>query len=666
MTRLVSRLLLASLLIAGARQATAQAAGAVGAKTAKKAAAAKPNVILVTIDTLRADHVGCYGDKSAQTPNLDSLCADGVHFTRAYTPVPTTLPAHSSILTGTFPMLHGMHDFSGNRLSPQQPTLATVLKQQGYATGAIVAAAVLDSRFGLNSGFDLYYDHFDFSRLAESNLEAMERPANEVMDQALGWLQQHRRKPFFLWVHLYDPHYPYNPPPPFAGKFKDRLYDGEIAFADSQLGRLLEYLKKHDLYRKAIMVVCGDHGEGLGEHEEKTHGFFIYNSTLHVPLIFKPAAKPNASAGAKSHVATANRSIDTPVSLVDILPTVLAAASAPLPPGLQGQDLMLNKASPAYSESFLARLHFNWSELRSLNRERYHFIEAPRPELYDTENDPGELHNLFPQKPAVSAEMRGELAGVIRQFTPASELAEKTSLDPAMLERLKSLGYAAVSPGSTATLSDTRLPDPKDRIATYELIAGGIEDSQHGRFEDSIKKLEAALVTEKDSVPVHYLLALDFYRQRDFAKAVREFSRVLELSPDYSLAAYYLGLAQAGSGEIDAAIDSFQRALTLDATNFSAAFNLGAAYLQKKLVPQAVAALERAIAINPEYAQAYRALGEIYLFEGNHDQALASLKRAAEIAPQDAKTHSLLARTYRAKGMISEAEAEMRKAERPQ
>src|SRR5947209_6933186 len=244
-----------------------------------------PNVVVITIDTLRADHLGCYGYSKIRTPNIDALAIESARFERAYTPVPVTLPAHTAIFTGTYPTLSGMHDFSGNKLSPKQATLATVLKQHGYTTGAVIGSAVLDSRFGLNQGFDFYYDHFDFNRLQESNLEEMERPGNVVADLALDWLAKNMHSKFFLWMHLYDPHYPYRPPSPYSEQYKDQLYDGEIAFADAQVGRLISFLKTNGLYQNTLILLAGDHGESLGEHGEKNHGFFIYNATLHVPLI---------------------------------------------------------------------------------------------------------------------------------------------------------------------------------------------------------------------------------------------------------------------------------------------------------------------------------------------------------------------------------------------
>src|SRR5882672_10267607 len=457
------------------------------AQTPEKSA---PNVVLITIDTLRADHLGSYGYQQIKTPNIDALAADGARFARAFTAVPVTLPSHTAMLTGTYPMLSGMHDFSGNKLSPQQPTLATVLKQSGYATGAVIAAAVLDSRFGLNQGFDFYYDHFDFNRLDEANLDEMERPGNQVADQALDWLAKNSQKKFFLWMHLYDPHFPYRPPEPYATEYASHLYDGEIAFADEQVGRLLRFLKNKGLYQNTIIVLSGDHGESLGEHGEKTHGFFIYNATMHVPLIVRLPGKSLAL------------TVDDPVSLVDLMPTVLSAVGLDIPSQVQGRSLLPilrgekgNRERTVYGETFLPRIHFNWSELRGAENAKYHFIDAPRPELYDLAKDPGELRNLFADKKAVAEEMRAKLMSLIREYSAGKELAEKTGLDPALMERLKSLGYAGFSGGGDPTITNRDLPDPKDRIATYELISDAIADSQHGRYPESIEKLKAAIKT---------------------------------------------------------------------------------------------------------------------------------------------------------------------------
>ena len=622
-----------------------------------------PNVVVITIDTLRADHLGCYGDKQIRTPNIDALASEGLRFERAYTPVPVTLPAHTVIFTGTYPLLSGIHDFSGNKLNSRQTTLASVLKQRGYTTGAVVGSAVLDSRFGLNQGFDFYYDHFDFSRLQESNLDEMERPGNVVADVALDWLGKNHGKKFFLWMHLYDPHYPYRPPAPYSEQYKDRPYDGEIAFADAQVGRLVAYLKAKGVYQNTLIVLTGDHGESLGEHGEKTHGFFIYNVTLHVPVIIR---LPGSSQP---------RVVPELVSLADLMPTILNVLRLDVPSQVQGLNLLPMMASKGkeeprnlYAETFLPRLHFNWSELRAVETDKYHFIDAPKPELYDLSKDPGETQNLYSEKKAVADELRARLASLINQYGAGQELAEKTGLDPALMERLKSLGYAGFSGGSNPTITDRSLPDPKDRIQTYELISDAIAESQHGQYQSSSEKLSAALKTEPNSVPAHYLLGLDYYRLREFPRAVEELQRVMKLSPDYALAAFNLGLAYAHAGDLDGAIQSLKRALDLDGTNFSAAYNLGAAYTQKQMVPEAVESFRQTIAIAPEYSPGHRALGELLLYQGQLDESLAELHRAADLDPQDASTHVDLARALSAKGLNAEADEEMRKAHqsRPQ
>jgi arylsulfatase A-like enzyme/Flp pilus assembly protein TadD len=619
-----------------------------------------PNVVIITIDTLRADHLGCYGYKDIKTPNIDGLAADGVRFERAYTPVPITLPSHTVIFTGTYPMASGMHDFSGNRLNQAQPTLASVLKERGYTTGAVVASAVLDSRFGLNRGFDFYYDHFDFSRLQESNLDEMERPANLVGDEVLSWLNQNRAKRFFLWMHLYDPHYPYRPPSPYSEQYASHPYDGEIAFADAQVGRLLRFLKEKGLYQNTLIVLSGDHGEGLGEHGEKTHGFFIYNSTLHVPLIFKLPVGQTAKA----------RTVAAPVSLVDLMPSVLEVAKAAIPSDVQGKSLLPllagkipETSAPLYSETFLPRLHFNWSELRGLQVGNYHLIEAPKPELYDLSKDPKELDNLAAGKKAVTEELRSKLAGVIRDYSLGKEMAEKTSLDPAMMERLKSLGYAGFSGGGNPTISNRELPDPKDRIQVYELISDALSESQHGEYAQSSEKLMAALKTEPDSVAVHYLLGLNYYRMSEFAKSVGEFQRVLQLSPDYALAAFHLGLAYTRSNMFDEAIPVFKRTLELDSTNFSAAYDLGLIYVQKGMPREAEAAFRHSIEVNGQYAPGHLALGELLLAQGKTDEAIVELRTTTELAPANPRAHTSLARALEAKGLAREAEEEMRKAQ---
>src|SRR5581483_362873 len=500
----------------------------------------------------------------------------------------------------------------------------------------------------------------DFSRLQESNLDEMARPGDAVADVALDWLSKNSQGKFFFWMHLYDPHYPYRPPSPYSEEYKDHPYDGEIAFADGQVGRIIRFLKDKGLYQNTVIVLSGDHGESLGEHGEKTHGFFIYNATLHVPLIFHVPGE------------TGGKDVAANASLADLMPTALQILHVDIPPQVQGRSLLpfikeekAEAARELYAETFLPRIHFNWSELRGVEAEKYHFIAAPTPELYDVQKDPGETQNLITQKKAVAEEMRAQLNATIRQYSTGNELAEKTGLDPALMERLKSLGYAGFSGGGNSTTPAQSLPDPKDRIAVYELISDAIADSQHGAFAKSTDKLNTALKTDPNSVPVHYLLGLNYYRTREFPKSVEQLERVLQLSPDYSLAVFQLGLAYARTGDFDHAIETLKHALQLDPSNFGAAYNLGVAYLQKKMVPEALASFRQAIEMAPDYAPAHRALGEMLLYQGQADEAITELRTASSLNPQDASVHALLAKALSSKGLSEQAQEEMRKAESP-
>ena len=628
--------------------------------TARPAAKPTPNVVLITLDTMRADHLGCYGYKLIQTPNLDALAAAGARFANAYTPVPITLPSHSVILTGTYPMRNGMHDFSDNRLSSSLPTLASILHERGYATGAVIGSAVLDSRFGLNRDFDFYYDHFDFSRLDERNLDAMERRGDLVVNEALKWLGDHDQKPFLLWVHLYDAHSPYDPPQPYLSKYRTHPYDGEIAYVDAQVGRVVSYLKTKKLYNNTLIIVVGDHGESLGEHGEKTHGFFIYDATLHIPLLFKLPASTTVERPV----------VEEAANTADVLPTTLEVLGVPDPQSVQGRSLlpaMEGKSAAAppenYAETYLPRIHFNWSELRGIRFRQYQFIDAPKPELYNLQTDPHELKNIYRQQRAIAEQLKKRLANTIAQYTPARgvKTSEKEALDPVLAERLKSLGYVAVSGGSDQVLSDRSLPDPKDRVQVYELVSDALSDSQHDRYAESVKKLLQAGQTETNSIPINYLLGLNYFRMRQFSPAIERFQSVVKLSPNYSLANYYLGLAYAENGNWDDSIATLQKTLEIDATNYSAAFNLGAAYLKKSDVSDAEAAFRQSVRINPDYAKGHEALGEILLYQGKTDEAIASLREALRLNPNSARARQNLVKALRAKGLDSEADQEMRK-----
>ncbi len=609
-------------------------------------------MILVTLDTVRADHIGCYGDRNVSTPNIDGLARVGVRFSHAYSAVPITLPSHTCIMTGSYPMATGMHDFSGNSLSPKIPTLATILRNHGYATGAFIAAAVLDPRFGLNQGFDVYQGHFKFSRLNQANLDQMARPGNEVMDGALAWLRSSAHPPFFIWVHLYDAHYPYKVPEPFESEYRTHPYDGGIAFDDAQVGRLLDYLRKHGLFDHSIIAITADHGEGLGQHGEATHGFFIYNSTLHVPLIIAaPGLKP--------------RVVRQSASLVDVMPTILQILHITIPPTVQGRSLygeMLGKSggppSVIYSETYLPLLHFGWSELRGLQENGWKYIDAPRPELYDIRTDPGETKNLAPTHRAMADTMRHRLYDVIRRFTPASHnaMAQKTMMDPEMAARLRSLGYVAISVGTVGEANGKSLADPKDRIQVYDLVDAAMTEGQHGHYQESLAKLSRAVTMAPHCLPIHYLKALDEYHVGNYEESLAEFQEVLKLDPTDALATYYMGLAEVELHNYDAAGQAFTRALKLDPTNYFADYNLGVVKIKQNDVNGAVELFQQAVKLNPDYADALEALGELDLYLKRIPEAIQALEHLVAVEPNSPKAHFELGRAYQAAGRTADAE----------
>src|SRR6266436_5256939 len=340
--------------------------------------ASQPDVFLITIDTLRADHVHCYGYESIETPALDGLAKDGVRFTQDFTPSPITNTSHTSILTGLLPSSHGVTDFAVP-LSPAHRTWAEVLHERGYHTAAFIGAVILDSKTlapGLDRGFD-YYDNFPQRANSKSRWGRVERRGMDVVQHAETWLTAHPVGPHFVWVHLYDPHDPYEPPPPYSETYKDRLYDGEIAYADSALGHFLAYLKKQGWYEGSFIVVVGDHGEGLGEHHEDTHGIFLYDSTTHVPLLVKLPEQREAG-----------RTVEAQVRTTDIMPSILELLGVPAPGSLDGESLgpflAGTGAAPrtVFGETEYP-LRFGWAPLRSVRKEGLKFIEAPKPELYD-------------------------------------------------------------------------------------------------------------------------------------------------------------------------------------------------------------------------------------------------------------------------------------------
>src|SRR6202163_1796787 len=369
-----------------------------------------PNVILITLDTTRADRMGFLGSKRGLTPNLDAMAREGIVFTRAYSHVPLTTASHATILTGTYPQFNHVNDF-GVPLSPKLPYLPELLHKQGYQTAAFVGSLILDpldgTAPGFDRGFEVYDAGFHLRRHGADRYKTVERRGGDVVNHALGWLSQLPNGPFFLWVHLYDAHDPYDPPPPFKARFASQPYDGEIAYADSAVGKLLAEIRKHGLYDETLIAVRADHGDSLGAHGENTHGILLYDETLHVPLLFKlPASR------------AAGKRVDARVRLVDVAPTILQEAGLPVPKEMQGESLSaMMKMKPAtgphgtaaveeersaYAETDYPHRAFGWSSLRSLRSGKYLYIRAPQRELYNQVIDPENGQNLAAGAKAVA------------------------------------------------------------------------------------------------------------------------------------------------------------------------------------------------------------------------------------------------------------------------
>jgi arylsulfatase A-like enzyme/tetratricopeptide (TPR) repeat protein len=453
----------------------------------------KPNIVLVTLDTTRADHLGCYGYAPATTPNIDALARGGVLFTQAASVAPLTLPAHSSIMTGMYPTHHGVRVNGATALGQSQTTLAEVLSARGYATGAFVGAFVLDGRWGLNQGFSVYDDAFDLEKYKHLDLAGVQRPADQVMDAALAWLDGHKHDPFLAWIHLYDPHSPYEPPEPFRSQHGGRglagLYDGEIAFADAQVGRLVSWLRTNALDERTVMVVMGDHGEGLGSHGEGTHGYFVYDYATRVPfLVVTPFAELRGIR------------VDSQVSSVDVFPTVLGLCGIGGGPRVQGRSLlpaMLHRRSPAetyaYAESMTPNLQFGWGALHSLRSTRYKLIQAPRAELYDLLADPGEETNVFDRNPDVARRMTARLDRLMAETSLDAPVPEAADLDQETRERLAALGYVGgpVSPRTSGERAP--LADPKDKLRVFTAVQEAGEMIVKDDHVAAARTLESAL-----------------------------------------------------------------------------------------------------------------------------------------------------------------------------
>jgi arylsulfatase A-like enzyme/Tfp pilus assembly protein PilF len=599
----------------------------------------RPNVILITIDTLRADHVGCYGAQTVKTPTLDGLAHDGVLFERAISQVPLTWPSHAVILTGTYPFQNGVQDFTGQPLAPQFRSVAQAFKQAGYATGAVVSAFVLDRSWGLGRGFDFYDDAFSAETFQKKDIGLVDRRAEESVAHAIAWLKKTPRRPFFLWLHLYDPHNPYDPPEPYNTEYKDHLYDGEIAYADHELGKLIAWLKESKLYDSSLIVATSDHGESLGEHGEDEHGFFVYNATVHVPLLVKPPAGSGIPQQRRRDPVETTSVASSLVQLAGVKDSIERQFQA------KGQfDRNARSGDPAYSETFYPFSSFGWSPLHALESERYHYIDAPYPELYDLEADPGEARNIAAQQPATVAVLKEELQQRLARNPFTRENANSGSLSPDAQEKLRALGYfgfrAAVS---TDQLKDG-LADPKDKLWEFNAILKAQDAFQRGDADRAEAQLREVQQRDPKMYVIPFLLGESALRRQDWAKAAEQLQRCLELNPNFDNAMTGLATALAKLGRADDARIWLERAVQRNPQNYRAWYQIG--LLTANDQTAARPAYEKAIAIQPNFPPGQRELGMLLFQQKNYSAAALHLEKAIALGLKDAQLHNFLGICY--------------------
>ncbi len=613
------------------------------------------NLLFVTIDTLRPDRLGAYGSPAGLTPHLDRLADEGIVFENVLAHVPVTLPSHTTLFTAKLPPRHGVHDNGTFRVGPEHETLASRLKSRGYETAAFVGAFVLDARFGLDRGFDRYDDYYGEKRAFESFTE-LERPAEAVLQPAEAWLSGRGSAPWFAWIHLFDPHAPYDAPEPFGSRFASDPYGAEVAYVDATLGEFLSKLDSRGRLENTLVVVAGDHGESLGEHGEATHGTFAYNATLSVPwILWAKALEPGR--------------FSPRVRLVDVAPTVLDLLGVDPPAPVDGASLRAFVREPgkyepkdSYFEALNPHLTRDWAPLRGVVRGPHKFIDLPLAELYDLAADPREETNVISGRAALASELR---AVVERELEGAAR--SSPSADEETMKRLESLGYLVAPTARERKTTYSEDDDPKRLIAFVGMHEEASDFFQEGRTEEALALLREILEKQPRSSFAYQKLAYALHQLGRTPEAVRvleeavskgvtdlsllallgsylmevsELPRALALleglvadHPDFAEAHNYLGVVYARLGRAEEAEREFSRVLELDPSSASAENNLGSLYLMRGDGAGAVKHLERALELDPGSASASNGLGVARARAGDLDGAIAAWRRAVELSP---------------------------------
>lgn len=630
----------------------AVAAGAIGCS--RSSDRFRPNVLLITLDTTRADRIGAYGYGSARTPVLDQLAKEGVLFERAYAPIPLTLPSHASVMTGLYPPEHGLRTNGSGSLPQERTTLSEALSRAGYQCGAFVASYVLDRKFGLDQGFHAYDDDLSGATPTQDSIHRF-RDGKLVVDSALKWLAASRDRPFFCWVHLYDPHAPYDShAAEFDHAFDDSPYDGEIAYTDRLVGRIVEFVRQRP---GTVIIVAGDHGEGLGDHSELEHGYTLYDGVTRVPLIIQGV--PGESHGHRVRV---------PVSLVDIYPTVMDLLNLPLPAPVSGRSLVEAargrsiSAKACYGMTDDPFLQNGWAPLRSLTTERWRYIRTAKPELYDLAADPLEITNLAESDPA----RRQELEILLADFEAGLSIGEasRVQLSDAEQRALASLGYVGGS-GQPAPPDVRHLPDVKDMLPFNVLTQKASELIEQKRLDEA----EALLLQViSESPPEHYpsrLALASVHEGQGRIEAAEEiYQTVLKSSPDNTSALYPLGGLYAEHGRYAEALKIFEHCLTLQPDSAQALYNLGLVRARLGQLERAQRDLEEALQLDAAFAGAWVALGNVYARQGRVQDAASAYESELAANPSSFEAHVNLAVQLVNQSRLEEARRHLEEAVR--
>jgi arylsulfatase A-like enzyme/cytochrome c-type biogenesis protein CcmH/NrfG len=617
-----------------------------------------PSVILITLDTVRADRMGFLGSKLGVTPQLDALASQSVVFERSYSQAPLTPVSHATILTGTYPRFHGVRDF-GSRLPDSPPYLPAIFRARGYHTAAFVSSIILDPQNGFapgfERGFDIYDAGFHRGKRGEPRLGSIQRRGEETVARALAWLQKNRQGPVFLWVHIWDAHDPYDPPAPFKERFPTTPYDACVAYVDATVGKLLAGLRSADLYDSALIAVMSDHGESLGDHGENTHGVFLYDSTIRVPLLIKfPGAK------------FAGQKVSSRASLVDVAPTILTVVQAPVPAQMQGQSLISLVGSktaadrPSLAENEYSHRGFGWSSLEALRASNFLFVKAPQPELYNQTADPAQERNVYENNKLAAVKLAGQLDTFLKRAATNAPQTSDAPLDQQSVDKLKALGYVASSGTGTAP-SDV---DPKTHIQ----VANDLHDAnlkiEEGKEAAAIPLLERVVNSDPQIPHAQYFLGVAYKELRQYDKAILHLDKAIRLVPDSMMGQYEMALALYAKGELKTSATHLEVVVQHSPDWTDARFSLAAIYARTDRLPEALANLDVTLQLDPDHYRANLLRGRILSLQGDSAGALPNLEKAAIVEPKSVEAHQFLSEAYAKLGQEENAAREQAAAQR--